>query len=109
MTATAVSTNIGQVTIENKTTGQKLSQDLTSPHALCLENAEWIVEDYDLGGVQVPFADIGTLKFKDAVATTNSGETIGPGGAQIIDLALDGKRVSRVSATSTEVSVKYLK
>ena len=52
--------------IENTTTGQKVSKDLTSSAALCEENAEWIVEDYEENGALVPLANFGTVTFTGA-------------------------------------------
>lgn len=66
------------------------------------------MEDYIQGGSQVPFANFGTVTFKDAVATSTFGQKSGPQGAQLIELALNGKQVTSVSTTSSEVLVKYL-
>jgi len=109
VTATATSKTSGKVSIENKTTGHTVSKSLTSSSALCLENAEWIVEDYEEGGSEVPFANFGTVNFQHAVATTKWKATVGAKGAQIIDLVLNSKVVTSVSTTSSEVTVKYLK
>jgi len=101
------STTSGTATIENKTTGHSVSKTLTSVVPLCQENAEWIVEDYEEGWTQVPFADFGTVDFKHAVATTKWGATIGPKGATIVDLTASNIVLTSVSTKSNEVIVKY--
>jgi len=106
-TVTASSTTSGTAVIENVTTGKTVSKSITSSSALCEENAEWIVEDYEEGDSLVPFANFGTVTFTDAVATTSSG-TQGPGSATLIDIEQNNKVLTSVSVTSSEVTVKYV-
>ncbi|OSX62515.1 hypothetical protein POSPLADRAFT_1141136 [Postia placenta MAD-698-R-SB12] len=105
-TVTATSTTSGTAVIENVSTGQTVTQSLTSSYALCEENAEWIVEDYEENGGLVSFADFGTVTFTDAVATTSSG-TQGPSGATLIDIEQNGNVLTSASVSSSEVVVKY--
>ncbi|KAJ7494332.1 peptidase A4 family-domain-containing protein [Mycena galericulata] len=108
LTATASSTTAGTVTIENVSTGVTVSKALKSSAKLCLENAEWIVEDFEENGGLVPFANFGTVTFTDAEATTQSGTTEGPTGAVIIDLeSSSGTVLTSVSTSSTSVTVTY--
>lgn len=107
VTVTASSKTSGTAVIENTTTGQKVTKDLTSTSALCETNAEWIVEDYEENGGLVPLADFGTVTFTGATATTGSG-TVGPDGSTIIDMVDDsGNVVASASADSSSVTVSY--
>lgn len=107
LTVTATSTTSGSAVIENLTSGQQVSKDITSRSALCLENAEWIVEDYEENGELVPLTDFGTVAFTNAFATTTSGSQISPNGATIIDMEQNGKILTSVSESSSGVSITY--
>ncbi|KAJ7144275.1 peptidase A4 family-domain-containing protein, partial [Mycena epipterygia] len=80
LTVTATSTTTGTAVVENMSNGQSSTVGLT-PSPLCLENAEWIVEDVQDGSFLVLFADFGSIAFTDASATTQSGSTVGPSGS----------------------------
>ncbi|KAI0325218.1 putative aspergillopepsin [Cubamyces sp. BRFM 1775] len=105
-TVTATSTTSGTASITNWSTGLEVVAELGYPYALCEENAEWIVEDYSVNGGLVPFANFGTVTFTDASATTGSG-TVGPAGAQIIDIVANGAVITSASAGSSSVTVSY--
>jgi len=107
-TVTASSTTAGTAVIENVTTGKTVTKSITSSSALCLENAEWIVEDFEENGSLVPLADWGTLVYSDAVATTNTGATEGPSSGTIIDMEQSGKVLTSVTTTSSSVTIKYV-
>jgi len=107
-TVTASSTKAGTAVIENVTTGKTVTKSLTSSSALCLENAEWIVEDFEENGGLVPLADFGTIVYSDAVATTNTGATEGPSSGIIIDIEQNGKVLTSVSTSSSSVTIKYV-
>ncbi len=70
-------------------------------------NAEWIVEDFEENGGLVPFANFGTVTFTGASATTNSG-TVGPSGADIIDIRQNNKVLTDVTVSGSSVTVKYV-
>lgn len=89
------------------TTGQTVTQDLTSSYALCEENAEWIVEDFEEGGSLVPFADFGTVTFTGATASGPSG-TYSPSGATIIDIEQNGKVLTSVATGTDTTTIKYV-
>ena len=107
LTVTASSTTSGTAVIENLTTGKTVTQEITSSSALCEENAEWIVEDYEEGDSLVPFADFGTVTFTGASATTSSG-SIGPSGATLIDIEQDGEVLTSASVSGSDVTIKYV-
>ena len=94
--------------IENLTTGQTVTENLTSSSALCEENAEWIVEDYEEGGSLVPLTDFGTVTFTNSYATTTSGSQITPDGATIIDIEQNGVIYTNVTETSNGVIIQYV-
>lgn len=81
---------------------------INSAIALCQENAEWIVEDYQSGSGLVPFADFETVTFTDASATTVTGKKIGPRGAGPVDIKQDHKVLTSVSTSKHEVVIKYV-
>jgi len=108
LTVTATSTKAGTAVIENQTTGQTVSKSLTSSSALCQENAEWIVEDYEENGSLVTLANFGTVTFTNAEATTSSGSTVGPSGSTIIDIEQNNKVLTSVSTSSSGAVIEYV-
>ncbi|KAG6828953.1 hypothetical protein H0H87_012983 [Tephrocybe sp. NHM501043] len=108
VTVTATSTKSGSAVITNKTTGKSVSKSLTSTAALCQQNAEWIVEDFESGGSLVPLANFGTVEFTGAVATTSTGTTVGPRGATVFDIQQNGKVLTSVSTSSSGVTVSHV-
>ncbi|PPQ69984.1 hypothetical protein CVT26_013271 [Gymnopilus dilepis] len=108
LTVTASSTKAGTAVIQNLSTGKTVTKSLTSSAALCEENAEWIVEDFEEGSSLVPFANFGTVTFTNAVATTKSGSTVGPSGATTIDIKQNNQVLTSVSTSSSGVTIKYV-
>jgi len=108
LTVTASSTTSGTALIENLSNGQQVSQFITSSSALCEQNAEWIVEDFDSGGSQVPFCNFGTVSFTNAVAYLNGGGTISPNGATELDILQNGQVLTSVSESSDGVTISYV-
>lgn len=107
-TVTASSTKAGSAVIENVTTGKSVTKSLSSSSALCLENAEWIIEDFEEGDSLVPFADFGTVTFTNAVATTNTGSTEGPSSGLVLDIKQNSKVLTSVSTSSSGMTVTYV-
>ncbi|KAI0325226.1 acid proteinase [Cubamyces sp. BRFM 1775] len=105
-TVTATSTTSGSATLINHSTGQQVTHSFSRQPALCEENAEWIVEDFEENGGLVPLANWGTVTFTGASAGTSSG-SVGPTGADIIDLNQNGRVLSSVSTSGNSVTVKY--
>ena len=96
--------------IENLTTGESASQDLSTPNkkaVLAGHNAEWIVEDFQSGGKLVNLVDFGTVTFTDAQAF--SGRTVhGVQGATIIELKQGDKVLTETHIQNDSVfDVKY--
>lgn len=114
MTVEALSTTEAVFWLDNLSTGESASYSLTN-QALCLENAEWIVEDpyteSSKGSIEFEvWPDFGTMVFENAVATTNTGASVGPADATffVIDSYYDDITLNSVSVTDTTVSVTWL-
>jgi hypothetical protein len=107
-TVTATTTKSGKAVITNKSTGVTVTKSLTSTSALCQENAEWIVEDFEENGGLVAFADFGKVTFSSASATLATGGTLGPSGATTIDIEQNSKILTSVSTSSSGVTVTYV-
>ena len=108
VSVTATSKTAGKATVTNKSTGKTVSHAFSGQPALCEENAEWIVEDFSVGGKLVPFADFGKVEFTDATVTTLGGKTIGPGGATLVDLVHNKTVLTKASTGSRSVTVSYV-
>ncbi|KAM6490268.1 Peptidase A4 family domain containing protein [Amanita muscaria] len=107
LTVTASSTTSGTTLIENLTTGQSESQSLSSPsYPLCLQNAEWIIEDFKGSGSMVPFCDFGTVAFSSASAYLHNGRAISPNGAMVLNIEQNGKVLTSVSESSSGTSTQ---
>ncbi|KAI0057445.1 hypothetical protein BV25DRAFT_1902681 [Artomyces pyxidatus] len=107
LTVTSTSTKAGKAVIKNVSTGKSVTKSLTSSSALCGQDAEWIVEDFEEGSSLVPFANFGSVTFKDASATTGSGSK-GPSGANVIDIKQSNKVLTSVSTSSSGVTISYV-
>ena len=97
----------GVAVITNETKNQTVSQYITSTYPLCQQDAEWIVEDFDLGGEMVPFADFGTVTFTSATAQRSGLPEEGPQNAKIYDIIQD-EVLTSVSIDGSSVTVTYL-
>ncbi|KAL0262062.1 hypothetical protein SLS55_003497 [Diplodia seriata] len=107
MSVTSSSSTSGVALLENLTTGKSVSKSITSSSALCGENAEWIVEDFESNGELVAFADFGTVLFTGASADTTT-ETIGTSDATLIDIRQGSTVLTSASIPSdSEVEVTY--
>lgn len=107
MTVDASSKTTGVATLENLTTGKKVTHSFTNtPSTLCETNAEWIVEDFQEGNNLVPFADFGTVTFTNAYATGSKGK-ITPSGSTIIDIKQGSSVLTDCSASSSGVTCSY--
>lgn len=109
MLVDASSKKAGVATLENLSTGQKVSHTFTNtPSTLCETNAEWIVEDFESGSSLVPLADFGTVTFTQASAS-GSGGTVTPKGATIIDIeSSSGKVLTDCSTSGNDLTCKYV-
>ncbi|KAJ6574211.1 peptidase G1, partial [Mycena capillaripes] len=110
LTLTATSTTTGTAVVQNLSNGQSSTVSLTTPSPLCLENAEWIVEDFQESTFLIPFADFGSITFTDASATTQSGNTVGPSGSgsHLINMMQSNLQFTSASSAASSVTVDYL-
>ena len=74
---------------------------------LCLQNAEWIVEDYAQNNVDVPFCNFGAVKFTNAYATTTANKRVTPGGAKMIVMQKNAQAITSVEENQDGVTIKY--
>lgn len=107
ITVTASSLTGGTAVITNNSKDKTVSHTFSGQPSLCEYNAEWIVEDFEEGSSLVPFANFGTVTFSGASAT-HSGSSVGPSGADIIDIEQNNKVLTSVSTTSSSVTVSYV-
>ncbi|CAK7264029.1 hypothetical protein SEPCBS119000_000791 [Sporothrix epigloea] len=91
LTATAANTTVGSVMIENKTTAQSVMHTFVGEtQPLCRTSAEWIVEDYSVGGELVEMCDWGWATFTDCAAEQSSGLTASLSNATMYDIFGNG-------------------
>lgn len=108
VSVTADSTSTGSVEVSNLSNGQKVNHDFSggTQGDLCETNAEWIVEDFEQGGSDVPLVNFGTVTFTNAEAT-QGGSTVDTSGANTFLMRKQGKVVTSGSNSGDEVTVKY--
>lgn len=103
----ATTSTSGSENIENLTTGTTVTTSLTSISALRGENAEWIVEDFQLNNALIAFAAFGDLPFTECVASTSESSE-GVSSAQIIEIENTDDEVltsvTLISDSSFEIS-----
>ena len=80
--------------------------DLSSSSALCEQDAEWIVEDFEEGSSLVPFADFGTVTFTNCTASGPDGTYTCPS-PNIIEIEQGGKVLTSVTVSGSDITVKY--
>lgn len=110
MTVTTSSTSAGTVTLKNNSKGKSVSHSFQGESVtLCQAEAEWIIEDFQLDGQFVPFANFGSVTFTRASATAAGGRTVGVSGARILDLKKDNKVLTTCSTSgSSTVKCTYV-
>ena len=107
VTVTATSKTGGTATITNVSKGKTVSHTFSGQPSLCEYNAEWIVEDFEEGSSLVPFANFGSVTFTGASAKTAS-SSVGPSGANTIDIEQNNKVLTSVSTSGSSVTVQYV-
>ena len=109
MVVTSTGTTSGEAIIENKTSGQKVSQQFSNENgALCNTNAEWIVEDFEQGGGLVPFCNFDAVTFTGATVTSN-GKPTGVTGSQVLNIKQSNVVLTSCSVSGeSDVTCKYV-
>jgi Peptidase A4 family len=108
MTVIASSSTEGTALVENISTGQQASIELSSTYELGGQNAEWIVEDFEENSQLVAFADFGTVTFTNCVATTEQ-ERVGTNGATVIEIGDSGGQLTGVNIVNNKEVVVFWK
>lgn len=103
MTVHADSPTSGNSTLENLSTGQSVStQHSNMQQQLCLQDAEWVLEDFE----QKELADFGSFTFTDTVANGESGPG-NPEGAIIVEVEADGQEKTSCRSDANSVTCQY--
>jgi len=109
VTVTALSPHNGIASVENLVTGLIATANFTSSVALCQQDAEWIVEDYEVNGGLVPFVDFGQVVFTSAMAaTTTTSGIVGPGSATLVEIEQNNVALTSSSVDDSSVTVTYI-
>lgn len=118
MTVQALSSSEGRFWLDNLSTGDSTSYPVTGG-GLCMEQAEWVVEDPWDGSTEIiaymlVWPDFGTMVFDNAVAYTDKGTAVTPAGngstLYVVESYYDNNNITQnnVSITDTSVSVAWL-
>ncbi|EGX94955.1 Concanavalin A-like lectin/glucanase [Cordyceps militaris CM01] len=104
---TADSSTTGNVTINNVSTGQSMNFYFSDGGAgLCGSSAEWILEDLTSEPSQTlePFAGFPDNHFTNCQASTNGGQSAGPG-TNNVNIAQNGKTLCTGQISGSSVYV----
>lgn len=104
-TVEARGTTSGSALVENLTTGKQARhawRDASNLGKLCETDAEWIVEDFSVGGSLIPFADFGRVRFHN-VSYVAAGRSKGIKNATLVDITNNNNVVTRCSTEGTSV------
>lgn len=117
MTVQALNTSDGIFYLDNLSTGNSTSYEVTGG-GLCMEQAEWIVENPWAGNTQnidymLVWPDFGTMVFDEAVAYTDAGSVVTPTGTgstlYVVESYYDNNITqNNVSVTDSTVAVTWL-
>jgi hypothetical protein len=109
LTVIVFSATSGEVRIENLTNGDTANRLLTSDTPLCGQNAEWIVEDYEVTTGLVPFANFGTVTFTDAIAAGSGAPGFySASQGTLCDIEQNGQVLTSTSASGFEITITHL-
>jgi hypothetical protein len=104
------SSSKGVAIVENQSSGQSVTKTLTAPSTSATlggQNAEWIVEDFNVGNSMVPLVNFGKVDFTGAQALAG-GVKYGVEDEAILDIQQNGDVKAHVEVISdTEFSVTY--
>ncbi|KAL7929309.1 peptidase A4 family domain-containing protein [Trichoderma chlorosporum] len=116
MSVVATSLTGGSATLQNLSTGQKVTQTFSRVTAgsLCETSAEFIIEDFeecDSNGNNcqpVPFASFSpAIQFTSASATQN-GKKVSLSGATMTEVIVNNKDLTKCSASGSTLSCSYV-
>ena len=120
MSVVASSLTSGTAYITNESTGQSVSKSFADQPSLCGQDvsagllaelrphtnssvqAEWIVEDFSVGGGLIPFAEFSPVTFNDASWVQN-GASRGVSGSTILDIEQNGQVLTSCGTSGSSV------
>lgn len=108
VTATKTGSNSGttKLSVSGGSSGTHTFSGQSSP--IPGNSAEWIVEDFESGGSEVPFANFGTVTFTGCSATIN-GVAQTPGGDNAVNIELyESSQLTSTTISGSTVTVKYV-
>lgn len=114
MSVVATSLTGGSATLENLTTGQKVTQTFSDVTAgsLCETSAEFIIEDFEeCNGNNcqpVPFASFSpAVKFTKCSATAK-GKSVALSSAELSEVIVNNKDLTKCSVSGTTLTCSYV-
>lgn len=114
MSVVATSLTGGSATLENLTTGQKVTQTFSDVTAgsLCETSAEFIIEDFEeCNGNNcqpVPFASFSpAVEFTECSATAK-GKSVALSSAQLSEVIVNNKDLTKCSVSGTTLTCSYV-
>ena len=119
---TADNSTYGICSVENESTGKKVSSGLKSPSSdahLLGHHVDWIVEDFEAGFSEIAFADFGTVEWFDCEAGVraagdvngnlpDTGHVYPSDGEEWVLLNIAGKPLTNTTATLARMTVNYI-
>ncbi|EKM48651.1 uncharacterized protein PHACADRAFT_266226 [Phanerochaete carnosa HHB-10118-sp] len=106
ISVTATTATSATVVITNESTNQTVSQVVTTGN-LCMEEADWLVEDFEVDGSLITLADFDEIKFTDVSAGTARG-SLDISGATILNIEQNGTVLTAVSSSRSTVDIVYV-
>lgn len=103
MSVVATSATSGTSMLENLTTGKKVTTPFKDQPALCLTDAEWIIE---FGGGATEFANFGTWAITNTSATGTAG-TVSANGGTISNVVINNKQRTKCSTSASGMSCTW--
>ena len=98
----ATSNTSGIAYVTNRSTGQSVQHSFSGEQALCGQNAEWIVEDFESDSNLVPFAQFSPIIFTGSTWVAD-GITYGLEGSSILEIEQSGSVLTKVFTEGQEM------
>ncbi|EKM49841.1 uncharacterized protein PHACADRAFT_214362 [Phanerochaete carnosa HHB-10118-sp] len=94
------------VVLTNESTNQTVTE-VTPTGTLCMQEADWIIEDMESDGSLPPLADFSSVNFTDVSAATSSGP-LDITGATIFNMEQNNTVLTSVSALPSEIDIVFV-
>ena len=97
----------GVAIVTNDATGALAVEGIGANTALCGEDAEWIVQNFD---EDIPLSNFGSVTFTDALALDLAGDPGNDPGVTGVDLfsPSTGQQLTTVSTTKSTITINYI-